>query len=66
MSTVPTALPQPPRRTSQSKTQRRVKQARTFFIITVLAALVSVAGHCLTGDEAAPVANAPTQITAQR
>jgi hypothetical protein len=28
----------------------RVRRARNFFIVAVLAALVSVAGHCLPGD----------------
>jgi hypothetical protein len=35
---------------ARSERRRRVRRARNFFIIAVLAALVSVAGHCLPGD----------------
>jgi hypothetical protein len=44
---------------------KRVRRARNFFIIAVLAALVSVAGHCLPGDAphsaAAPTASSANQ-----
>jgi hypothetical protein len=44
-----------------SARRTRVRRARNFFIIAVLAALVSVAGHCLPGE--APQAGASTDAS---
>lgn len=38
--------------------RRKVRRARNFFLIAVMASLVSLAGHCLAGDDA-PVASRP-------
>jgi len=40
------------------RARRRVRRARTFFIIAVMAAFVSVGGHCLTEDDGSPTAAA--------
>jgi hypothetical protein len=43
--------------------KRRFRRARTFFIIAAMATIVSVAGHCLPGDNPAPDTAANTTIT---
>jgi hypothetical protein len=40
--------------------RRNVRRARNFFLIAVMASLVSVAGHCLPGDDAPANSGAAT------
>jgi hypothetical protein len=39
----------------------RLKRARAFFIIAVMVTLVSLAGHCLPGDDPSATAGTMTQ-----
>ena len=60
-----TATAQPNRQTPSppESRKRKVKRARSFFIIAVLVTLVSIAGHCLPGDSPANATGATTTQT---
>jgi hypothetical protein len=46
--------------------RKRVQRARNFLIIATLATLVSIAGHCLPGDDAPGSTSAAPRQTVMR
>jgi hypothetical protein len=59
-ATIATAQPNRQALSPIEARKRKVKRARSFFIIAVLVTLVSIAGHCLPGDSPANAAGATT------
>jgi hypothetical protein len=55
-----------PRNTTTADRRRQVRRARNFFLIALLAALVSLAGHCLPGDSPAADTSSTTIVTPGR
>jgi len=63
MDTVLTPNQLTPGASDATARRQRVKRARTFFVIAVMVTLVSLAGHCLPGDDAASASSGATTQT---